>query len=737
MKPIYLDFNATTPILPEVAAAMQPYLSEIFGNPSSSHWYGVQSKKAVEKARKQVADLLGCQLDEIVFTSGGSESNNYAIKGIAHARQEQGNHIITSSIEHPAVVEVCHYLEQNGFQVTYLAVDADGLIDLNDLEKSIVSQTILITIMHANNEVGTIQPISEVAKIAHEHNIVVHSDGAQAVGKIPTRIDQMDVDLYSIAGHKLYAPKGIGALYIRRGIHLDKQIHGANHERNLRAGTENVLEIVGLGQACEIAQRELKQNMRQMQTMRDRLYNGIRNKLDQERILKVNGHATKRLPNTLSISFANIEANTLLSEIEDLVAASAGAACHTDEIDLSPTLQAMQVPLEYAMGTLRLSTGKTTSAENIDRAVEVITDAVKRLSPNLEGVSIDADFQEVKLTHYTHGLGCACKLRPQQLEKILADLPVPKDKNILIGTNTADDAAVYRLDDDTAIVQTVDFFTPIVDNPYDFGAIAAANALSDIYAMGAKPLFALNIVGFPSNRLPLEILHEILSGAQDKAQEAGISIIGGHTVEDTEPKFGLAVCGIVHPGHILTNAAARADDVIILTKPIGTGILTTALKRGLLDEKQALELTRIMATLNNKAAEILLSYPVNACTDVTGFGLLGHLKEMTTASRIDAELIADQVPILEPAGEMATAGTIPGGSENNLKFMADWVMWGNGISEITKILLCDAQTSGGLLISISAAAADGLMNDLRNAGIKHAAIIGRFLEPGKGKISVT
>jgi selenium donor protein len=491
-----------------------------------------------------------------------------------------------------------------------------------------------------------------------------------------------------------------------------------------------------LGQACEIAQRDLKQNMKHMQNMRDRLYNGIRNNLNQQRILKVNGHATKRLPNTLSISFANIEANTLLSEIEDRVAASAGAACHTDEIDLSPTLQAMQVPLEYAMGTLRLSTGKTTSAENIDRAVEVITDSVKKLSPNFEGVILDADFQEVKLTHYTHGLGCACKLRPQQLEKILSDLPLPKDKNILIGTNTGDDAAVYRLDDDTAIVQTVDFFTPIVDSPYDFGAIAAANSLSDIYAMGAKPLFALNIVGFPSNRLPLEILQKILSGAQDKAQEAGISIIGGHTVDDTEPKFGLAVCGIVHPGHILTNAAARPGDAIILTKPIGTGILTTALKRGLLTENQVLELTRIMATLNNKAAEILPSYLVNSCTDVTGFGLLGHLKEMTTASSIDAELIADQVPMLEQAGEMATAGVIPGGSENNLKYMANWVIWDNGISEITKLLLCDAQTSGGLLISISAGAADGLLNDLRNAGIEHAAIIGRFLKPGKGRIRV-
>ena len=269
MRPIYLDFNATTPILPEVAESMKPYLSDIFGNPSSTHWYGVQSKKAVEKARKQVADLLACHIDEIIFTSGGSESNNYAIKGFAYAHRGKGNHIITSTIEHPAVIEVCQYLEQNGFKVTYLPVDQEGVVDVRTLEESITPQTILITVMHANNEVGTIQPIAEIAEIARKNNIILHSDGAQSVGKIPTKVEEMGVDLFSLAGHKLYAPKGIGALYIRRGVKLEKQIHGANHERNLRAGTENVLEIVGLGQACEIAQRDLEQNMNHMYAMRE------------------------------------------------------------------------------------------------------------------------------------------------------------------------------------------------------------------------------------------------------------------------------------------------------------------------------------------------------------------------------------------------------------------------------------------------------------------------------------
>ncbi|MGD8877633.1 MAG: cysteine desulfurase family protein, partial [Syntrophobacterales bacterium] len=287
MKPIYLDYNATTPIDPEVAEAMRPYLFEHFGNPSSSHWYGVQTKKAVDEARRQVADLLHCRPEEVVFTSGGSESNNYAIKGTAFANRDKGNHIISSAIEHPAVLEVCKYLAENGFQITYLPVDEFCLVHPRELQESITPQTILITIMHANNEVGTIQPIAEIAQIAKEHGIVFHTDAAQSVGKIPTRVDELAVDLLTIAGHKLYAPKGIGALYVRGGIRLEKLIHGADHERDLRAGTENVLEIVGLGQACKIAKRDLEKNMRHMQKMRDLLYAGLKKQWGE---LKLNGH---------------------------------------------------------------------------------------------------------------------------------------------------------------------------------------------------------------------------------------------------------------------------------------------------------------------------------------------------------------------------------------------------------------------------------------------------------------
>lgn len=733
MKPIYLDYNATTPLDPAVAEAMRPYLEEHFGNPSSTHWYGVQTKKAVEKARRQIAGLLNCHAEEIIFTSGGSEANNYAIKGVAFANRGKGNHIITSSIEHPAVYEVCQYLEKSGFQVTYLPVNEFGSVDLDTLEKAISPQTILITIMHANNEVGTVQPISEIAKIAKENDILMHTDAAQSLGKIPTHADQLGVDLLSVAGHKLYAPKGIGALYIRQGVVLEKLIHGADHEQNLRAGTENVLEIVGFGKACEFAKQSLEENTAHMKKMRDLLYQGLKDRLPE---IKLNGHEGNRLPNTLSVGFANIEANTLLDEVEG-VAASAGAACHSGSIDVSPTLTAMNVPIEYAMGTVRFSTGRFTTENEIEQAVEIITSAVQRLQPSqADAIPTGANLGDIKLTHFTHGLGCACKLRPQALEKILADLPLPEDANILVGLNTADDAAVYKINDETAVVQTVDFFTPIVDDPYHFGAIAATNAFSDVYAMGGKPLFALNIVGFPSNRLPMEVLKEILKGAQDKAKEAGVSIIGGHTIDDTEPKFGLAVTGLIHPKKILSNANAKPGDALILTKPIGLGIISTAIKRGLADEGTVKQAIEIMSILNRNAAEVMTDFQVNACTDVTGFGLLGHLSEMTVASGVDAEIYSEKVPILEQAREFAVANVVPGGTQNNIEFVSGKVEWTSEISSTQQVLLCDAQTSGGLLISVPEKNAGELLTKLSENGVSGSAIIGKITKRGKGKIVV-
>lgn len=735
-KPIYLDYNATTPIAREVAEAMTPYLYEHFGNPSSSHPYGVATKRAVETSRAQVAALLGCQPSEIIFTSGGTESNNYAIKGVALANREKGNHIITSAVEHPAVVEVCNWLEQQGFRITILPVDEYGLVSPSDLDQAITPDTLLVTIMHANNEVGTIQPIAELAEIAHRHEALMHTDAAQSVGKIPVSVDKLGVDLLSIAGHKIYAPKGIGALYIRSGINLAQLLHGAGHEGGRRPGTENVLEIVGLGKACEIAGRDLKKNMARFKETRDRLHDGLLQDLGDS--IRLNGHPEKRLPNTLSLSFLGVEANTLLSEIGEDVAASAGAACHADDIDVSAVIEAMKVPIEWAMGTVRFSVGRATTNDEIDRAIEVVTDAIRRLQPESGEIPLvlSSEKAEYKLTRFTHGLGCACKLRPQALEEVLRGLPAPVDPAVIVGIETSDDAAVYKISDEIAIVETVDFFTPIVDDPYWFGAISAANSLSDIYAMGARPLFALNVVGFPSNRLPLSVLQEILRGAQEKAAEAGISVVGGHTVDDTEPKYGLAVTGIVHPDKVLRNSGAKPGDALILTKPIGVGIISTAVKRGLADDETACQARDLMAELNHSAGEVMREIGVNACTDITGFGLLGHLYEMTSGSGVNATINASVVPILKAAFDFAGADVVPGGSLNNLAYVESYVDFDSSISKVTKLVLADAQTSGGLLISVPKEKTEDILRELHSRGVKDAAQIGMVTESGSGRINV-
>ncbi|MBN1387473.1 MAG: selenide, water dikinase SelD [Bacteroidales bacterium] len=733
MNPIYLDYNATTPVDQEVAEAMRPFISEYFGNPSSMHSYGTKAKTAIENARRQVAGMLGCEPSEIVFTSGGTESNNYAIKGIAYRHRKKGNHIITSCIEHPAVFEVCRYLEQSGFEVTYLPVDEYGQVSVESVKSAIKDSTILITVMHANNEVGTIQPIAEISEIAKANNIFFHTDAAQSAGKIETRVDKLGIDLLSIAGHKLYAPKGVGALYIRNGVSLEKMMHGADHEQNMRAGTENVLEIVGLGKACELVMKNLIEYTAHYMKTKDYLYELLKKSIPD---LRLNGHPDKCLPNTLSVSFPGIEANTLISRLER-VAASAGAACHAESIDVSEVLKSMKVPKEYAMGTIRLSTGRGTTMEDIKKASDEIVDTVNSLMP--EKVKTTGSYSkktgEIKLTHYTHGLGCACKIQPQNLEKVLGSISAFNDPMVLVGTETADDACVYRLSSETAIVQTLDFFTPVVDDPYHFGSIAAANALSDIYAMGAEPLFALNIVGFPEDTLPLDILEQVLKGAREKAGEAGIGIIGGHTIEDPEPKYGLVVTGIVHPEKIIRNKGAKPGDSLVLTKPIGTGILSTALKRGMISAELEETLIRMMASLNKIPADLMQKYDVHACTDVTGFGLAGHLREMSIASECDVTIYPRKIPFLSEAHNLAAAGIIPGGTYNNHKFVQKDVDFGS-YNRTMQLLLCDAQTSGGLLIAINRDDALSYLNDLNDAGITKAAIIGEFTVKGKGKILV-
>jgi cysteine desulfurase len=730
--PIYLDYNATTPIDPAVAEAMLPFLHRHFGNPSSSHPYGVAARQAIELARRQVAGLLGARPEEIVFTSGGSESNNTVIKGVATSSRERGRHVITSAVEHPAVIEPCRALEAEGYEVTYLPVDARGGVDPEDVARAIAPGTILITVMHANNEVGTVQPIAEIAALARRHGIPLHTDAAQSVGKIPVRVDELGVDFLSVAGHKLYAPKGVGALYIRTGRQLPKLVHGAGHESNRRAGTENVLEVVGLGKAAEIAGARLEEGARHMRALRDRLRSRLEDRLGP---LRVNGDPDRGLPNTLSICFAGVDASTLLAEVGDRVAASAGAACHAEGVEVSTVLQAMRVPVDEAMGTVRFSVGRDTTESAVDEAAEVVAGAVVRLRGGAKmAIASAEEAGRVRLTRFTHGLGCACKLRPQELEAVLRALPPVVDRRVLVGPATADDAAVYRLTDDLALVQTVDFFTPICDDPADFGAISAANSLSDVYAMGATPRFALSVVGFPSKRLELAVLERILSAAAEVAREAGIDIVGGHTVEDTEPKFGLAVTGTVHPDRILTNAGARPGDVLFLTKPIGTGILATAAKRDLAPPAALAAAIASMRQLNRAAAEGLEGAEgVHACTDVTGFGLLGHLHELAVASGVDAVLDVDRVPVLDGVRDLAAADVVPGGSIDNLAHVSPHVTWDEGQSEADRLILADAQTSGGLLVAVAAPRADALATRFAEAGVD-AARVGAITGRGGGRI---
>jgi cysteine desulfurase len=362
---IYLDFNASTPVAPEVAAAMREVMEAPFGNPSSGHWAGQPAREAVDKAREQVANLLGCDAAEIVFTSSGSEANNQAVKGVYFASQVAAPHIITTGVEHPAVIQPCRFLERLGATVTYLPVDQFGRVDPDDVRRALTPRTILVSVMHANNEVGTIQPIVEIARIAHEHEVVFHSDAAQSIGKIPTKVRELGVDLLSVAGHKLYGPKGVGALYVRAGIHLEPLVHGAGHESGRRAGTENILLDVGLGAACELARSS--PGSQSIQELRDCFWS----RLTQEfgKLVVLNGHPVERLPNTLNVSFRGRVGADILHALEG-VAASTGSACHSGSVTLSPVLKAMAVPPEVGMGAVRFSLGRTTSREQIESVVE-------------------------------------------------------------------------------------------------------------------------------------------------------------------------------------------------------------------------------------------------------------------------------------------------------------------------------------------------------------------------------
>lgn len=371
-RKVYLDYNASTPIAPEVAEAMRPFLSDHFGNPSSQHWASSQAKEAIERARMQVSHLLGCDVPEVIFTSGGSESNNHAIKGVFYANQNRGNHIVTTQVEHPAILEPCRFLEKLGAEVTYLPVDRFGRVDPEDVRRALRSKTILVSVMHANNEVGTIQPIREISEIVRGHGIIFHTDAAQSVGKIPVTVEDLGVDLLSVAGHKVYAPKGVGALYIREGIAIEPLIHGAGHEGGRRAGTENVLLAIGLGRACELAENWV--GMRCVKSLRELLWSRIHEVFGDGVVL--NGHPTERLPNTLNVSFVGRVGAEILAGLAG-VAASTGSACHSGMVELSPVLKAMGIQPVVGMGAIRFSLGRETTEDEIDYVAPLLRERLE------------------------------------------------------------------------------------------------------------------------------------------------------------------------------------------------------------------------------------------------------------------------------------------------------------------------------------------------------------------------
>ena len=377
MKRIYLDYAATTPVHPEVVKAMLPYFSDAFGNPSSIHSYGQEAKDAIEEARNKVAALIGAGSDEVVFTSGGTEADNLAIKGVVFANEKKGNHIITSPIEHHAVIETARFLERRGFRVTYLPVDGYGLVDPDDVKKAITDKTILISVMYANNEVGTIQPIAEIGRIAREAEIYFHTDAVQAVGHIPADVNELGVDLLSMSAHKLYGPKGVGALYIRKGSRLTPFMHGGEQEQERRAGTHNVPGIVGFGRAAELARQGMGEEAKRLISLRDRLINGLLERIDRT---SLNGHPLNRLPNNINVSieFAEGESTIMNLDLEG-ICASTGSACSSFTIEPSHVLAALGIPLEKARCSLRFSLGRWTTDEDTGRVLEVLPRIVAKL----------------------------------------------------------------------------------------------------------------------------------------------------------------------------------------------------------------------------------------------------------------------------------------------------------------------------------------------------------------------
>ena len=377
MRRIYLDHAATTPTHSEVVKAMLPYFTDAFGNPSSIYSYGQEARGSVEEARTKVAELIGARSEEIIFTSGGTEADNFALEGVAYTNERKGNHIITTSIEHHAVMEVCKFLERRGFRITYLPVDEYGLVAPDDVKRAITDKTILISVMHANNQIGTIEPVEEIAKIAREAGVYFHTDAVQTLGHIPVNVDKLKVDLLSISAHKFYGPKGIGALYVRKGTRLVSLMHGGEQEKRHRAGTENVPAIVGLGKAVELAGQEMDKEAERLAYLRDKLIKGLGEKIDH---IRLNGHPTRRLPNNVNVSVDFVEGESMLLNLDlEGICASTGSACSSASLEPSHVLLALGLSPEQAHGSLRFTLGRENTEADVERVLEVLPGIVAKL----------------------------------------------------------------------------------------------------------------------------------------------------------------------------------------------------------------------------------------------------------------------------------------------------------------------------------------------------------------------
>ena len=602
------------------------------------------------------------------------------------------------------------------------------------MAKATANDTALVTIIHAQNEIGTLQPVAEIVRQVQSVGALIHTDAAQSIGKVVVDVNKLGVDLLSIAGHKLYAPKGTGALYVRRGVKLPPLLVGASQERGLRPGTENVAYIVALGEACRLASMTLEKASQQMAFAANHFFRTLQQNIPEIALV---GHPTERLPNTLNVLFPGVRSSTsgILSRCFRFE--RVGLPCRQRRA--SAILLALGIPREKALGTMRLSLGRSTTIEDVSTAAARLYWALPatvgtRAGPR-KGESMNV-MQQIRLSHLSHGGGCGCKLAPSVLQQLLSNHPTATPyKQLLVGLETGDDAAVWQLDNGTCIIATTDFFMPMVDDPYDFGRIAASNAISDVYAMGGSPIMALAILGMPVDKIPPEMVRRILEGGASVCSAAGIPVAGGHSIDSPEPIYGLAVIGISSKANIRRNSDAKAGDRLILTKALGVGVYSAAFKKNALSRAAYDEFIASTTLLNRVGTRLGEDPDVHAMTDVTGFGLLGHALEIARGSNMTVRIDPSRLPYLKDAATLAQNGFVTGASGRNWKSYDTSVTLPAGTPDWQRQLFCDPQTSGGLLVSCAPAHADELLKTIVAAGYPDAKNIG-YVTDGKPGVHV-